>query len=79
MALWGWLLLAYLPVAALQPVWAHLVVRSLDRNEVRRSEALQDPGFGSARNAHPGRLSDRRGLTPGTISHRRPGANCPPS
>jgi len=44
MASWGWLLLAYLPVAALQPMWAYLIVRRVDRAEVRRREASQWPG-----------------------------------
>ena len=79
MSLWGWLLLAYLPVAALQPVWAHLVVRRIDRTKAGRARPRGAPVSGSALSVLPGRLSDRTGPAVGTISNRQPGSNCPPS
>jgi hypothetical protein len=42
MAWWGWLLLvAYLPVAALQAVW---LGSAIERREARRARSSQPPG-----------------------------------
>jgi hypothetical protein len=45
MAWWGWLLLvAYLPVAALQAVWLGSAMDRLERREARRARSSQPSG-----------------------------------
>jgi hypothetical protein len=45
MAWWGWLLLvAYLPVAALQAVWLGSAIERIERREARRARSSQPPG-----------------------------------